>query len=288
NKGIEFGLNWNDNAGEFSYGVGINGAVNRNKVLRIANSEGIIHGASDVLSQSTKEMYRAQVNYPIGYFYGFQTAGIFQNQQQIDELRAQGHGVLPTSQPGDVIFVDYNGDGQITDLDKTIIGNPHPDFSGGMNFNFGYKGFDLNLTAIGSFGHQIAKSYRSFADSPLQNYTTEIFQRWHGEGTSNRYPRLTNGAHPNTLNISDIYIEDGDFVKIQNITLGYDFKRLWNKAPFAQARFYATVQNLISVTNCRGMDPGIGYGYDASWVCSIDLGVYPQPRTVMFGLNLTD
>src|SRR5690606_38094697 len=167
NKGVEFGLNWNDNAGEFSYGVGINGAFNKNKVLRIANSEGIIHGASDVLSQSTKEMYRAQVNYPIGYFYGFETAGIFQNQQQIDELRAQGHGVLPTSQPGDVIFVDYNGDGQITDLDKTIIGNPHPDFSGGMNFNFGYKGFDLNLTAIVFFGLKIVYTYISIDDIPL-------------------------------------------------------------------------------------------------------------------------
>lgn len=286
NKGIEFGLNWNDNAGEFTYGVGINGAFNKNKVLRIANTEGIIHGEPNVLSQSTTEMYRAQVDYPIGYFYGYKTAGIFQNQQQIDELRAQGHGVLASSQPGDVIFVDYNGDGQITDLDKTMVGNPHPDFSGGMNLNFGYKGFDLNVTAIGSFGHQIAKSYRSFADSPLQNYTTEIFQRWHGEGTSNRYPRLTNGAHPNTLNISDIYIEDGDFVKIQNITLGYDFKRLWNKAPFAQARFYATVQNLVTFTNYSGMDPEIGYGYDASWVSGIDLGFYPQPRTVMFGLNL--
>lgn len=286
NQGIELGLNWNDTKGDFRYGIGINGAYNQNKVLRIANSEGIIHGNPDVLSQGTKEMYRAQEGYPIGYFYGFKTDGIFQTQDQIEALRASGHGVLAGAQPGDVIFVDSNGDGAITDDDRGMIGNPHPDFSGGLNLSFGYKGVDLGITAIGSFGHQIAKSYRSFADSPLQNYTTEIFERWHGEGTSNRLPRLTSGSHTNNQYISDIYIEDGDFVKIQNITLGYDLKQIWKKSPFSQTRIYATVQNLFTFTNYSGMDPEIGYGYDQSWVTGIDLGFYPQPRTVMFGLNL--
>lgn len=286
NTGIEFGLNWNETRGEFRYGISVNGAYNKNKVLRIANGEGIIHGDPDVLSQGTKEMYRAQEGYPIGYFYGFETDGLFQNEQQISDLRASGHGVLPTAQPGDVIFVDTNMDGAITDDDKTMIGNPHPDFSGGLNLNFGYKGIDLSVTAIGSFGHQIAKSYRSFADSPLQNYTTKIFERWHGEGTSNRVPRLTNGSHTNNQYISDIYVEDGDFLKIQNITLGYDFKQLWSTAPFSQARIYTTVQNLFTFTNYSGMDPEIGYGYDQSWVSGIDLGFYPQPRTVLLGVNL--
>ncbi|WP_437920440.1 TonB-dependent receptor [Sphingobacterium sp. LRF_L2] len=286
NKGIEFGVNWNDTKGNFRYGIGINGAYNKNKVLRIANDEGIIHGATDVLSQGTKEMYRAQEGYPIGYFYGFKTDGIFQTQEQIDALRASGLGVLSNAQPGDVIFRDTNGDGAITDDDKVMIGNPHPDFSGGLNLNAGYKGIDLSVTAIGSFGHQIAKSYRSFADSPLQNYTTEIFDRWHGEGTSNKLPRLTSGSHTNSQYISDIYVENGDFVKIQNVTLGYDLKTIWKNMPFSQLRFYATVQNLITFTKYSGMDPEIGYGYDESWVSGIDLGFYPQPRTVMFGLNL--
>src|SRR5690606_10459939 len=227
-----------------------------------------------------------QVDYPIGYFYGYKTAGIFQNQQQIDELRAQGHGVLASSQPGDVIFVDYNGDGQITDLDKTMIGNPHPDFSGGMNLNFGYKGFDLNVTAIGSFGHQIAKSYRSFADSPLQNYTTEVFQRWHGEGTSNRYPRLTNGSHTNSQYVSDIYVEDADFLKIQNVTLGYNLKSVFSSLPVGQARLYLSAQNLYTFTGYSGMDPEIGYGDTRGWVSGIDLGFYPSPRNIIIGLNV--
>ena len=286
NKGIEFGLNWNENKRDFSYGIGINGAYNKNKVLRIANGEGIIHGDPDVLSQGTKEMYRAQVGFPIGYFYGFKTNGVFQNQEQIDALRQSGVGVLATAQPGDLIFADTNKDGVITDDDKVMIGNPHPDFSGALNLNFGYKGLDFNITTIASFGHQIAKSYRSFADSPLQNYTTEVFQRWHGEGTSNRYPRLTNGSHTNNQYISDIYIEDADFLKIQNITLGYDFKRHIQKGPFSQIRLYTTVQNLYTFTNYSGMDPEIGYGYDKSWVTGIDLGFYPQPRTFLMGLNL--
>lgn len=286
NKGIEIGLNWSDTQGDFRYGIGINGAYNKNKVIRIDNDEGIIHGEPDVLSQATKEMYRAQENYPMGYFYGFQTDGIFQNQAQIDALRQAGLGVLTNAQPGDVVFVDRNRDGAITDDDRTMIGNPHPDFSGGLSLNVGYKGVDLSVTAIGSFGHQIAKSYRSFADSPLQNYTTDIFERWHGEGTSNRLPRLTSGSHTNNQYISDIYIENGDFLKIQNVTLGYDLKQIWKNSPFSQTRFYATVQNLFTFTNYSGMDPEIGYGYDESWVTGIDLGFYPQPRTIMFGLNL--
>ncbi|MFZ4261982.1 SusC/RagA family TonB-linked outer membrane protein [Sphingobacterium sp. HJSM2_6] len=286
NKGIELGINWADTKGDFDYSIGLNGAYNKNKVLKIDNSEGIIHGASDVLSQGTKEMYRAQEGYPIGYFYGYKTEGIFQNQEQINDYRSRNVGVLATAQPGDIIFVDTNNDGSITDADKVMIGNPHPDFSGGFNFSLGYKGIDLAVTTIGSFGHQIAKSYRSFADSPLQNYTTEVFQRWHGEGTSNKYPRLTNGSHSNYQNISDLYIENGNFVKIQNVTLGYNLKKLWKNSPFSQTRIYATVQNLYTFTNYSGMDPEIGYGYDQSWVSGIDLGFYPQPRTVMFGLNL--
>lgn len=286
NKGFELGLNWNDTKGDFRYGIGLNGAYNKNEVTRIANGEQIIHGLDNVLSQATTEMYRAQKGYPVGYFYGYQTDGIFQNQEQIDALRAAGIGTLSTAQPGDVNFVDKNGDGAITNADKTMIGNPHPDFTGGLNLTFGYKGVDLGITAIGSFGHQIAKSYRSFADSPLHNYTTEIFDRWHGEGTSNTVPRLTSGSHTNNQNISDIYIENGNFVKIQNVTLGYDVKKLFTKLPFSQARFYVTAQNLYTFTNYTGMDPEIGYGFDQSWVSGIDLGFYPQPRTFMFGVNL--
>ena len=282
NKGYEIALTWNDKTGEFKYGASVNLAHNKNTVTRIDNAEGIIHGDGNVLSQGTTEMYRAQEGFPIGYFYGYKTAGVFQNWDQVNNTPAKYAG----AQPGDLIFVDTDVSGTITEDDRTMIGNPNPDFTLGMNLNFAYKGFDLNITGTGAFGQQIAKSYRSFADSPLQNYTTEIFGRWTGEGTSNKLPRLTSGSHTNWQNISDIYIEDGDYVKIQNVTVGYDFKKLFKKMPFGQARFFLTAQNLYTFTNYSGMDPEIGYGYDKSWVSGIDLGYYPSPRTYMVGVNL--
>lgn len=286
NRGVELGLSWSETVGDFTYGINLNGAYNKNRVTRIANAEKLINGAANVLSQGTTPMYRAQEGYPVGYFYGFKTDGIFQNDAQIAEYRAAGHGVLANAQPGDVIFVDTNGDGFITEADKVQIGNPHPDFTAGLNLSLGYKGFDLIVSGFGAFGHQIAKSYRSFADSPLQNYTTEVFQRWHGEGTSNRYPRLTNGSHTNNQYVSDIYIEDADFFKIQNVTLGYSFKSLFPKMPLGQARLYVSAQNLYTFTGYSGMDPEIGYGDEQGWVSGIDLGFYPSPRNFIIGLNV--
>lgn len=287
NTGVELALNWNDNIADFTYGATVNFAYNKNEVTRIANTEKIIHGAANVLSQTTSEMYRAEEGYPIGYFYGYKTAGVFQNWEQVNNTTAKYAG----ARPGDLIFVDTNNDGVITESDRTQIGDPNPDFTLGLNLNFGYKGFDLNITGTGAFGHQIAKSYRSFADSPLHNYTTSIFDRWTGEGSSNKLPRLTSGSHTNWQNISDIYIEDGDYLRIQNLTVGYDFKKLFPKMPLGQARLYVTAQNLFTFTGYSGMDPEIGYGGDVNdgdgkWAKGIDVGFYPAPRTYLVGVNL--
>lgn len=283
NKGIEIGLNWNDKINDFTYGANFNMSYNKNKVTRIANAEGILRGPANVLSQGTTEMFRAEVGYPIGYFWGYKTAGVFQNQEQINNTAVKFDGATP----GDLIYVDTNRDGVLDDSDKTMIGNPNPDVTAGLSFNFGYKGFDLSLTATGAFGHQIAKSYRSFADSPLQNYTTDIFDRWHGEGTSNKLPILTSGSNMNWQRISDIYVENADYVKMQNITLGYDFKRLFTKMPLSQARLYVTAQNLFTITGYSGMDPEVGrYSSDYPWASGVDLGFYPSPRTFLIGFNL--
>lgn len=282
NKGLELALSWNHMKGEFQYGATVNLAYYENEVREIANTEGIIHGDANVLSQGTTEMYRAQEGYPIGYFYGYKTDGVFQNWDQVENTPVKYSG----AQPGDLIFVDTNHDEKITEEDRTMIGNPNPDYIIGLNFNCSYKGFDFSVTGTGAFGQQIAKSYRSFADSPLQNYTTDIFGRWTGEGSSNKLPRLTSGSHTNWQNISDIYIEDGDYLKIQNLTLGYDFKKLLRDIPLAQARLFVTAQNLYTFTGYSGMDPEIGYGYDKSWVSGIDLGYYPSPRTFLIGVNL--
>ncbi len=289
NSGVELAFNWNDRAGDFDYGVNLNVSKINNEVTRIANDEGIIHGFANALSQGTTEMYRVQVGYPISYFWGYKTDGIFQNQAQIDEYRAAGKGVLSTAQPGDVIFTDFNGDGAITEADKTMIGDPNADYELGLSFNLGYKGFDFSVATNGKFGMQIAKSYRSFADSPLDQYTTEIFGRWTGEGTSNFLPRLTSGSHTNWQYISEIWVEDADYLRVQNITLGYDFKKLFPKMPLGQARIYVSAQNPIVISGYSGMDPEVGTGLnedDMPWARGIDVGFYPTPKTYLVGVNL--
>jgi TonB-linked SusC/RagA family outer membrane protein len=291
NQGIELGLTWNDRAGDFSYRVSLNASYLKNEVLSIANTEGIIHGGANVLSQGTTELYRAEEGFPIGYFWGFQTAGVFQNQAEIDAYRASGKGLLNAAQPGDLIFVDTNEDGTISDADKVMIGDPNPDFTGSLSLALGYKGIEFAVTAYGNFGMQVAKSYRDFADSPYQNFTEDILGRWHGEGTSNKLPRLTSGSHANWQYVSDIYIQDADFVKISNLRIGYDFKKLFNRLPFGKAVLYATVQNLLTFTGYDGMDPEVSYGNvntsgSAGWASGIDLGFYPTQRTYQIGVSL--
>ena len=282
NSGLELSIDYGKHTGEFTYGVKLNGAYNKNIVTRIANSEGIIHGEDDVLSQGTSEMYRAQVGYPIGYFYGYKTAGVFQNQAQIDKTAAK----YEDAKPGDLIWVDVNGDGEITDDDRTMIGDPHPDFTAGLNFWMAWKGFDFSITGYGAFGQQIARSYRSFFDRPTDSYTRDLLNCWSGEGTSNRLPLWTTCSDRNWSNISDIYIENGDYFKISNVTLGYDFSRLIKGSWISKARLYVSAQNLFTITKYSGMDPEIGYGFDEDWVSGIDLGYYPSARTFLVGVNI--
>ena len=285
NTGIELALSWNDQIGsDFSYNVGINGAYNKNKVGNIPTEDGIIHGDVNMLYDNSPEFYRAENGHAIGYFWGYQTAGIFQNKEQIANWNADGkHGILQSDpQPGDVIYVDQNQDGIIDDNDKVDLGNGTPDFTYGFNLGFNYKNFDFSLVAYGAAGNQIVQSYRNHANSKA-NYTSAILDRWTGEGTSNRIPRVTN----TNINwqFSDLYIQDGDYLRISNITLGYDFAKLINVKAISQARLYFQVQNAFTFTKYDGMDPEIGYG-TSDWVSGIDLGYYPRPRTFLVGVNL--
>lgn len=285
NQGLEFGLHWNDSVGEVFYGVNLTGAHNKNKVTKIANADGIIHGTGSIPWEGAEELYRAEVGMPIGYFYGYKTAGVFQNQAEIDAYK----GALlngENTNPGDVIYVDSNNDGVIDANDRTMIGNPHPDFTLGLSFNIEWKGIDLSISGFGSFGQQIFKCYRDFSSSPLNNYTTDILKRWTGEGSSNKYPRLASSSNSNWNRISSLYIEDGDYFKVQNITLGYDIAKAFKKFPLKTCRVYVTGQNLFTFTSYSGMDPEIGYGGGSGWAQGIDLGYYPSARTILFGVNL--
>ncbi|WP_010662130.1 SusC/RagA family TonB-linked outer membrane protein [Marinilabilia salmonicolor] len=286
NSGIELALNWNDNLGDFSYGAQFNISTNKNEVTYLGNASGFIQSNSNVISQQTEPVWRVETGMPVGYFYGYKTDGIFQDQQDIDSYADNGY-LQGDPQPGDVKFVDVTGDGVVNDEDRTMIGNPHPDVRIGFGLNFAYKGFDFSVTGKGAFGHEILQSYRSFADNEFHNYTTEILEkRWTPENPSNSFPRLTAGNSVNRMTVSDIYIHDGDFIKIQNLTIGYDFKKLLPDMPLGQARLYVAGRNLVTFTDYSGMDPEVGYGDEQPFVSGIDLGFYPSPRTYLVGLNL--
>lgn len=285
NRGWELALSWNDIINDFSYGINLNFSNNKNEVIRIANDEGIIHGPANVLANGTAELYRAQEGFPLGYFWGYKTNGVFQNQSQIDNyVNSKGEKIMPNAVPGDLIFVNQNDDNAIDDGDKVMIGDPNPDYIFSFSFNIGYKGFDISLTSNGVLGNQIVKSYRRFADRPHENYTKDILGRWHGEGTSNKIPRVNMATHINDTYVSDRYVENGDYWRISNLTIGYDFKNLWKNIPLSQARLYVTGQNLLTITGYSGFDPEVGNGNN--WAGGIDNGFYPAPRTFLVGVSL--
>lgn len=286
NRGYEIGLNWSDQSGKLKYAVNANISYNQNKVIRIANSEGIIHGPANVISHGTSEMYRAQVGYPIGYFWGYKTDGLFQNVSDVQSYKnAAGNPIMPAAAPGDIRFVDMNNDGTINDNDKVMIGDPNPDYNFGLSFNCSYSGFDFSIVTNGVAGNQIVRSYRS-AGLPLENYTSEILGRWRGEGTSNKIPRVMANSHINNSYVSDRYVENGDYLRISNVSLGYDFGRFLKPLHIKQARLYVSAQNLYTFTAYKGLDPEVGYGYQSSWASGIDLGFYPTPRVFMVGLSV--
>ena len=293
NKGVEIALTWNDKIGsDFNYNIGVNFATNKNKVTRIANENGYINGGGSILSQGTEYIYRAEIGKPIGYFYGMSYSGIWQNQAEIDAARAAGKAVLDGAQPGDAIWDDWNGDGVITyaegaNCDRHEIGNPNPDVMLGINLGLNWKGLDFAINGSGAFGHQIMRSYRSFSDSWWHNYDTTIFNRWHGEGTSNDVPRISGTGHPNTNYVSTRYMEDADYFKIKTVTLGYDFTKIWKSSPFQQLRLYVQAQNLITFTGYTGLDPEVGNAAGADgWASGIDLGLYPPSRTFLVGASI--
>ncbi|MBO7578680.1 MAG: TonB-dependent receptor [Prevotella sp.] len=289
NKGIEVALSWNDQIGkDFRYRANVNFATNKNEVTRIANEQGIINGQDKALFENSAYVSRVQVGHPIAYFYGMDYEGIWQNQAQIDKARAEGKAVRDDAQPGDMIWVDYDGDHVINyDLDRHEIGNPHPDYTLGVSLGFDWKGLDFSVTGSGQFGMQVMQYFRTAQlANPYDNFTQDIFERWHGEGTSNTQPRLVLAGDNNQW-VSTRYMQDADFFRIQNVTLGYDVNNIWKSSPFQQLRLYVQAQNLYTFTGYTGVDPEIGSnGGKDSWARGIDVGLYPTSRTFLIGVNI--
>ena len=296
NTGVEVALNWNDQIGkDFKYNIGYNIAYNKNEVTEVNSPQKYNNGGSDLLAQGTGYMARFEEGHPIGYFWGYKTDGVIQNEADLAAYTAtlkdgdpanshQGSGL----KVGDLKFVDVNGDGIVNDDDKTDLGNPTPDVTMGITLGASYKGFDINVTGYAALGQQVARSYRKFTDGEYENFTSEVYSYWNGEGTSDKYPmfaKMNSGV--NWQSISDIYIENADYFRLQNLTLGYDFKTIWKNCPFQQLRLYVAAQNLFTITGYKGMDPENGKSIASeSWVTGVDVGNYPQPRTYMVGVNV--
>lgn len=284
NQGFEFLVGYNTKLGDVNLRASVNGTFNNNEVLEVGNESGYLSGAS--VATSMNQVTRVQEGFPIGYFYGYKTNGIFQNQAEIDAYVKDGKKIQPDAKPGDFRWVDANNDGKINEDDRGQIGNPNPKFHYGINVGADWKGFDVSLFFTGVQGNDIFNGTRRY-DLPMSNWGVAALDRWHGEGTSNSHPRVTLGDdNQNYSRPSDFYVEDGSFFRLKNLTVGYTLpKNLMERVKIDRVRLYVTAQNLWTITNYTGFDPEMGSASDA-FNQGIDRGIYPQARTFMVGLNV--
>ena len=281
NKGIDFELGYNKTFGEVTFSANGNLAYLKNTVTYVNSDANFING--DATFQSMGPVTRTQEGQSYNSFYGFKTDGIFQNWAEINGYaNPAGTLIQPNAQPGDLKWVDTDLDGIITDKDKTFLGSNLPKYTFGLTLNAAYKGFDFLIFGQGNAGSKIFQGLRRL-DIEYSNWQTVAMSRWTGEGTSNTYPRLTsNDVNKNFSNMSDFYLEKGDYLRIKQVQIGYTIKtNFLKKADISKFRVYVSSENLFTITQYTGFDPEIGGG-----VYGIDKGVYPQARTFMAGLQL--
>lgn len=295
NSGFEFAIDYKEKLSEnFSLSLGYNVTFIKNEVLEVNNGTRIIeNGAFNVGQPAPSRMEEAlpgQKKLPIGYFYGYKTDGIFQNQAEVDAHPSQ-LALGAKAAPGDLRFVDVNGDGVIDTKDKTNIGDPIPEATMGFNLQLNYKNLDFAVYTFASVGNDMVRNYER--TNPYANRLDYVLDRWTGEGTSTTVPRVTTSATSNN-NFSDYYVEDASYFRIQNIQLGYTVNpKITQKASISRLRLYAGVNNLYTFTKYKGFDPSASVGPTNSDNVSqspigagIDYGFYPTPRTYLLGLNI--
>src|ERR1035437_575546 len=283
NTGIELELGYRKNFGKFNFSVNANGSYIKNTVTYVAKDTNFIGG--DASFQSMGSVTRTQVGQSYNSFFGYKTLGIFQNEQQILDYKNKSGGLIqPNARPGDFIWADLNGDGVISsdNLDKTFLGSNIPKYTFGFTINMDYKGFDFMMFAQGVAGNKIFQGLRRL-DILTSNYSTKVLSRWHGEGTSTDFPRLTDSdPNGNFSQMSDFYLENGDYLRLKVVQLGYTLpNRLFNRVGISRFRIYITAENLLTLTKYTGYDPEVGGG-----VFGIDKGQYPQARAIIGGIQL--
>lgn len=280
NNGFEYELTIRQKVSDVDIRLSLTGAINKNEMVDIKNAEKVLSWGDGGFGQSG--ILRAEVGKPFGFFYGYKVDGVFQNWAEVKAYADKdGNLIQPNAQPGDFRFKDIDGDGKLTDSkDRTMLGNPIPDFTGGANLDVEWKGFDLNMFWYAALGQQNWMALRRY-DQPYTNYTDDFYKnRWTGEGTSNTYPRVTHVDSNNNLKLaSDFYVKDASYVRLKTITLGYTIpKSLTTKIRIAKIRFFVTGENMLTFTKYPGYEPESQ---------GIDLGLYPQPRSILGGLSVT-
>ncbi len=283
NKGVEFELGYKWNISDARFAVKANATYTKNTLKNLGNESGFID-YDGVQGFTGGSLARGSNGMPFPYFFGYKTNGVFQNYAEVNAYtNADGGLIQPAARPGDTRFVDVNGDGVITSDDRTKIGKGTPDWNFGLNFNADWRGFDFNMFFQGVAGADIFDAtYRT--DVTAGNYPTYMLNRWTGEGTSNKYPILRAGDNTN-WQVSDLYIVDGSYLRLKNISLGYTLPRnLTRQISIERLRFFVMAENLVTWTKYWGFDPEISSGGKS---LGIDKGVYPQARIWTVGLNLT-
>lgn len=289
NSGFEFAIDYKDRLSDnLTFSVGYNVTFLKNEVTAVNNGTGFIEGGAFGVGQPAPS--RMEIGKPMGYFYGYKTDGIFQTQAEVDAHPSQ-LALGANAAPGDIRYVDLNGDGVIDTKDKTNIGDPIPDATMGFNLQLNYKALDFAVFTFASIGNDMVRNYeRTLSDANRINY---VLDRWTGPGTSNSTPRVTTGATSNNV-FSNYFVEDASYLRIQNVQLGYTLNpEISKRAGVTKLRLYAGVNNLYTFTKYKGFDPGASFGptnrdntSQSPIGAGIDYGFYPIPRTYLMGLNI--
>ena len=288
-SGFELTLGYNDRKGDFTWSATANLGTSKNEVTGLAPTVTSVLGGPSGRA-GLESFSRLEVGQPLFYFWGYETNGIYQNQAEVDAVLAPGQ---TTFAPGDIRFVDRNGDKVINSEDKTNIGNPYPDFTYGLNLTAAYKKFDFTAFITGVSGNDVFNSNKFDLEAMprLFNASTAVLDRSivvNGVVTnpSASLPRAQ-GATQNYGNASQRYVEDGSFTRLKNVTIGYTFSEESFAKYFSRLRFYISGQNLITITDYTGLDPEIARVDTNANSAGIDIGRYPQPKSVIFGLEVT-
>lgn len=287
NKGIELTIGYNGKAGkDLKYSIDGNISTYRNKVESLGSGANI-PGKGIHLGYYSYTM--TEPGKPIGYFYGYKTDGVFQTQEEIDNYKNNGQVVMPGAKPGDLKFKDLNGDGKLDDEDRTMTGNPHPDFTFGLTLSAEYKGFDVSAFFQGSVGNDLLNvlKYDIYSGTGWYNAPKDILTTyWNGPGSTNKNFGIDADSRMN-LEMSDWYVENGSYVRLKNLQIGYTIpSAITKKITINNLRVFVAAQNLFTITGYSGLDPEIGEINNNPQYKGCDMGFYPQPRTFMFGISL--